>query len=280
MIASKPVNQKQRARLIVSRWQDSLIQEAKGVQRSDGGAHPTGIPPRHLSGIPWEATRAAQRRATSVSRAGYKGTKHTGRITLAVYSFDILSMTPRKKKETCARRSVTATGPSHHTSGFPKTAFSTGSPSDFLHGVNVQGARCGVVDEGLQAQTDTPQGSSNLPGVGVEGRGANFGVVGDWSSGRDCLRLWARKSLQDCRYGPRRRRRIGIVGASVRNLGNPLQTFDSFPEPADGSGTGVLGTSGSGPGVSGSSGEGSGGDFSSQSGVGFPPRVLQGLPFT
>lgn len=74
--------------------------------------------------------------------------------------------------------------------------------------------------------------------------------------------------------------RIGIVGASVRNLGNPLQTFDSFPEPADGSGTGVLGTSGSGPGVSGSSGEGSGGDFSSQSGVGFPPRVLQGLPFT
>jgi hypothetical protein len=72
----------------------------------------------------------------------------------------------------------TATGPSHHTSGFPKTAFSTGSPSDFLHGLNVQAARCGVVGEGLQAEPETPPGSSDFAGIGVEGRGPNVGVVG------------------------------------------------------------------------------------------------------
>ena len=138
----------------------------------------------------------------------------------------------------------TATGPSHHTSGFPKTAFSTGSPSDFLHGVNVQGARCGVVGEGLQAQTDAPEGSSNLPGVGVEGKGANVGVVGIgrqdaiacvYGHGNRC-KIGILGAVMDREEGER----IGIAGVSVKNLGNPLQTFDSVPEPADGSGTGVL----------------------------------------
>jgi len=36
-------------------------------------------------------------------------------------------------------------------SGFP-VAFSTTAPTNFLTGVIVQGARCGVVGEGLQAE--------------------------------------------------------------------------------------------------------------------------------
>jgi hypothetical protein len=61
---------------------------------------------------------------------------------------------------------------------------------------------------------------------------------------------------------------IGVIGVSVKNLGNPLETFSSVPTPADGSGVGVLGTSGTGTGVRGASGEGSGGKFSSEGGPG------------
>jgi hypothetical protein len=122
----------------------------------------------------------------------------------------------------------TATGPSHPTSGAPKTAFSTGSPSDFLHGVNVQAARCGVVGEGLQADAEAPAGSSDFPGVGVEGRGANFGVVG---IGRQDGTASVYGHANRCRVGvlggvmDRKSEGIGVVGASVKNLGNPLKTL-------------------------------------------------------
>jgi hypothetical protein len=170
----------------------------------------------------------------------------------------------------------TAKGPSHHTSGFKRTAFSTESPSDFLSGVIVQGARCGVVGEGLQAEFEKegPPGSSNYPGVGVEGRGVNFGTVG---RGRREALAGVFGDATQCPIGvlgavadPRQEERtgVGILGASVRDMGNPLQTFNPIPERVDGSGIGVLGMSRTGPGVSGSSVEGNGGDFTSLEGVG------------
>jgi hypothetical protein len=156
----------------------------------------------------------------------------------------------------------TAMGPSFRDSGFPKTAFSTSSPSDFLDGVHVQAARCGVVGEGLQASADTTDVGSTFPGVGVEGRGVNLGVLGVgrenaiasvFGQGNRC-KVGVLGVAMDRRGDPR----VGVIGASVKNLGNPLQTFRRAPEPADGSGTGVLGTSGTGDGVRGTSDTGDG----------------------
>jgi hypothetical protein len=174
----------------------------------------------------------------------------------------------------------TATGPSHHTSGFKRSAFSTSNPSDFLQGVNVQGLRCGVLGEGLLAETETAEGSSTLPGVGVEGRGANAGVIG--VGRQDAIasvfgqgnrsRIGVLGAVMD-----RKSEGIGVVGASVKNMGNPLETFASIPEPADGSGVGVLGTSGRGPGVRGSSAGGNGGEFSSGEGSGVTAESGSGV---
>ncbi len=50
---------------------------------------------------------------------------------------------------------------------------------------------------------------------------------------------------------------------SLASLGNPLVTFASTPNPVDGSGTGVFGSSGSGTGVLGTSHTGRGGVFQS-----------------
>lgn len=48
----------------------------------------------------------------------------------------------------------------------------------------------------------------------------------------------------------------------LENFGNPLDTFSSdIPDPADGSGVGVFGTSGTGEGVRGTSRDGLGGHF-------------------
>jgi len=59
---------------------------------------------------------------------------------------------------------------------------------------------------------------------------------------------------------------VGVVGVSRSpGLGSPTAPV---PDPADGLGIGVLGTSGKGPGVRGSSQSGEGGQFESESGVG------------
>jgi hypothetical protein len=167
----------------------------------------------------------------------------------------------------------TAVGPSHHTSGFKKTAFSTSNPSDFEYGVNVQGGRCGVYGE--SAHPDSIR-ESTVEGVGIHGFGENFGVVGNGSRGIAGVYGHANRSRTGV-LGAAMRGGTGVIGASVENLGNPLGTFRSIPDPADGSGIGVLGTSGRGTGVQGSSADGSGGDFSSIAGAGVIGKSEEGI---
>ena len=158
----------------------------------------------------------------------------------------------------------TALGPSNTGSGFPRTAFSTHA-SDMVYGVNVAGERCGVYGESaLPVPSDR---EADVEGVGVFGVGKNFGVFGKATPGIAGV------------FGQHNRSGIGIIGAAIRggggvvgasvaSLGNPLSTFAPVPDPADGTGTGVFGTSGAGAGVRGSSRSGEGGQFESGTGVG------------
>jgi hypothetical protein len=146
----------------------------------------------------------------------------------------------------------TATGPAFTGAGFPRAAFSTGREgTDSTYGVNVQGSQCGVYGESVKGGSGKRE--SDVEGVGVHGFGENFGVYGNDNRGIAGV------------YGSHNRGRVGVLGAamqgatgvvgvSMSSIGNPLSTFgESIPDPADGSGTGVLGASGKGYGVLGKS---------------------------
>lgn len=166
----------------------------------------------------------------------------------------------------------TATGPSHFTSGFKKTAFSTHDTSDFEYGLNVQGERCGVFGES-KGVAGTRE--STVEGTGVQGSGDNFGVVGNGGQGiAGVFGIGIRSQFGV--VGAAMRGGTGVAGASFRNLENPLNTLQQMADPADGAGIGVYGTSGSGAGIRGSSMEGNGGDFSSITGAGVSAESAEG----
>ena len=160
----------------------------------------------------------------------------------------------------------TAVGPSLTGSGFPRAGFST-KASDMVHGVNVRGEKCGIYGE-----SDVPLPSAREPetdGVGVHGFGTKFGVSGRATAngiagiigrhGNNGIGVIGAVKSEDLKG-------IGVVGVSRSpGLGSPTAPL---PDPADGLGIGVLGTSGKGPGVRGSSQSGEGGQFESESGVG------------
>jgi hypothetical protein len=160
----------------------------------------------------------------------------------------------------------TAVGPSLTGSGFPRAGFST-KASDMVHGVNVRGEKCGVYGE-----SDVPLPSAREPeidGVGVHGFGTKFGVSERATAngiagiigrhGNNGIGVIGAVKSEDLKG-------IGVVGVSRSpGLGSPTAPV---PDPADGLGIGVFGTSGKGPGVRGSSLSGEGGQFESESGVG------------
>ena len=160
----------------------------------------------------------------------------------------------------------TAVGPSLTGSGFPRAGFST-KASDMVHGVNVRGEKCGVYGE-----SDVPLPSIREPeidGVGVHGFGTKFGVSGRATAngiagvigrhGNNGIGVIGAVKSEDLKG-------IGVVGISRSpGLGSPMA---AVPDPADGLGIGVFGTSGKGAGVRGSSERGEGGQFESESGVG------------
>lgn len=160
----------------------------------------------------------------------------------------------------------TAVGPSLTGSGFPRAGFST-KASDMDHGVNVRGEKCGVYGE-----SGVPLPSVRAPevdGIGVHGFGTNFGVSGRATAngiagivgrhGNNGIGVIGAVKSEDLKG-------IGVVGVS-RSPGLGSATAP-VPDPADGLGIGVFGTSGEGPGVRGSSQSGEGGQFESESGVG------------
>ena len=160
----------------------------------------------------------------------------------------------------------TAVGPSLTGPGFPRAGFST-KASDMVHGVNVRGEKCGIYRE-----SDVPLPSAREPetdGVGVHGFGTKFGVSGRATAngiagiigrqGNNGIGVIGAVKSEDLKG-------IGVVGVS-RSLGLGSPTAP-VPDPADGLGIGVLGTSGKRPGVRGSSQSGEGGQFESESGVG------------
>lgn len=160
-----------------------------------------------------------------------------------------------------------ATGPNQGFSVRGVTGFYT-EADKLAYGVNVQGSACGVYGESVNESS----GRTALfedGGIGVEGFGERFGVFGNGNRGIAGV------------FGENNRGRsgvigtaslhaagTGVVGLSLRSLGNPLSTLDSIPDPADGDGTGVLGSSGTGTGVKGSSSTGAGVSGHSVSGPG------------
>ena len=156
----------------------------------------------------------------------------------------------------------TALGPSDTHSGFPRAGFST-SASDMVYGANVVGQRCGVYGESVSSVGSNRE--SNVPGVGVHGRGENFGVVGD---GPGIAAVYGHGNRSQAGVlGSAMRGGIGVVGASMQSL-NPTD-FTRIPDPGNGDGTGVFGTSGTGTGVRGSSVQGVGvsGESQEETGV-------------
>ena len=172
----------------------------------------------------------------------------------------------------------TAVGPSLTGSGFPRAGFST-KASDMVHGVNVRGEKCGVYGE-----SDVPLPSIREPeidGVGVHGFGTKFGVSGRATAngiagvigrhGNNGIGVIGAVKSED-------QKGIGVVGISRSpGLGSPTA---AVPDPADGLGIGVFGTSGKGAGVRGSSQSGEGGQFESESGVGATGRSDSGIGVT
>jgi hypothetical protein len=159
----------------------------------------------------------------------------------------------------------TATGPAFTGAGFERAAFSTGREgTDSTYGVNVQGSFCGVYGE----STPVSDRNADVPGVGVFGAGQNFGVFGKGTPGGGIAGVFGQHNRGGVgTMGAAMRGGTGVVGASVGSLGNPLH-FAQVEDPADGSGTGVFGTSGGGAGVRGTSREGNGVIGTSQSGDG------------
>lgn len=150
----------------------------------------------------------------------------------------------------------TATGPAFTGAGFARAAFSTGrAGTDSTYGVNVQGSFCGVYGE----STSAPDRNADVEGVGVFGVGQNFGLFGKGSPNGGIAGVFGQHNRGGVAiFGAAMRGGTGVVGASVGALGNPLNTLAGMGDPADGSGTGVFGTSGDGAGVRGSSKGGNG----------------------
>ncbi len=148
----------------------------------------------------------------------------------------------------------TATGPAFTGAGFERAAFSTGREgTDSTYGVNVQGSFCGVYGESTAGSDRT----ADVPGVGVFGVGQNFGVFGKGSPDGGVAGIFGQHNRGGVGiFGAVMRGGTGIIGANVGSLGNPLRTLADLGDPADGTGTGVFGTSGQGIGVRGSSREG------------------------
>ena len=160
----------------------------------------------------------------------------------------------------------TAVGPSLTGSGFPNAGFSTHA-SDMNHGVNVRGEKCGVYGE-----SNVPIPSDREPevnGIGVHGFGTTFGVSGRATPGGIAGVIGRHGNNGIGVIGAVRSdnlKGIGVIGVSRSpGLGSPTAPV---PDPADGLGIGVLGTSGKGPGVRGSSETGEGGQFESRKGAG------------
>jgi hypothetical protein len=166
----------------------------------------------------------------------------------------------------------TATGPSLAGSGFPRSAFSS-KATGMVYGVNVQGDKAGIYAESVSAQTDR---ESHLPhGIGVYGVGDLFGVFGrvHRASGNAGLAAVAGQhqdggvAMIGVALSRPNRAGTGVAGISHDNTNPPV--FQTLPDPAAGSGTGVYGSSGSGPGVRGTSASGAGvvGESESAAGV-------------
>ena len=112
-----------------------------------------------------------------------------------------------------------------------------------VHGVNVRGEKCGIYRE-----SDVPLPSAREPetdGVGVHGFGTKFGVSGRATAngiagiigrqGNNGIGVIGAVKSEDLKG-------IGVVGVSRSpGLGSPTAPV---PDPADGLGIGVLGTSG------------------------------------
>ena len=170
----------------------------------------------------------------------------------------------------------TATGPPFTTFGVPDTGFSTiVEGGGFQYGANVAGDRAGVVGIShppgvLPGTTNSPR-ESDVQGAGVYGSGNTIGVFGKTVSGgiaRVAGVYGQDNGGQTGVLGAVMRGGTAVAGVNVSALGNPLATFDNLPNPGDGSGTGVYGTSGSGTGVHGTSDAGFGVHGSSTSGNG------------
>jgi len=174
----------------------------------------------------------------------------------------------------------TATGPSFTGSGFSRAAFSTNRfRSDFGHGVNVEGSRCGVFGQSVQQATSSRE--SDVDGVGVFGKGDYFGIFGQGNYGLTGV-IGIHNNIQRPNrdgvgvIGVTMRGGTGIIGASLRSL-TALIGQKQIPTSADGSGTGVFGASGSGTGVRGTSATGSGGAFESEDGSGISGNSDSGV---
>src|SRR6266704_3638855 len=143
----------------------------------------------------------------------------------------------------------TAVGPPLAGSGKPFSGFST-SATGMVYGLNVQGDRCGVYGESLRGEGNR---ESFNEGVGVHGSGENFGVVG--SGNRGIAGVYGQnQSGRIGAIGAAAPDGTGVVGASLRSVGNPLATWQTIPSTSSGgSGTGVWGISGTGIGVHGNS---------------------------
>ena len=155
----------------------------------------------------------------------------------------------------------TATGPPQSTSGHPFSAVSTRA-SHMRYGVNVQGEVTGVYAESVIG--GTPRESHiDSGGIGVYGVGDVYGVFGRIKQGNRALAAVVGRhdgagigTIGAALDRPGPRKGIGVVGISNTTVTDA--SFQTLPDPARGSGTGVYGTSGSGPGVRGTSRSGSG----------------------
>jgi hypothetical protein len=150
-------------------------------------------------------------------------------------------------------------------------------------GVHVSARDCGVYGE-----TYHPSAPTQVLGVGVYGRGGNYGVFGEtWNTipAGGAATLHRRLAGVIGRHGNggigtigvagpsgpagEIQNGIGVVGASLsRGVGNPLEVFQNLDLPGSGPGIGVLGISDIGQGVRGESTDAEGGSFTSEQGVG------------
>jgi hypothetical protein len=161
-----------------------------------------------------------------------------------------------------------STGPNQGTSIFGTSGFYTNA-SSLLYGVNVHGNECGVYGQCVRRGRSSRE--PDVVGIGVYGFGESFGVFGNGSRGiagvcglHDRGRVGVIGACRGSAGG------MGVAGVSTKYVTYSVERFGTgIPDPADGTGIGVFGSSGEGPGVRGSSVDGAGGEFvsSTRSGV-------------